>query len=223
MSARIPLLISLAMLLTLAAPAVGQQTPGELLQSALYKQQVEGDLEGAVKIFEGLAEDFPQRREIAARALVQLGQAYETMGNVEALRIYERVLSDYPDQTDTAEEARQRLASLGPSTPGTAETGTVARLIWSGPGTDNSATPSPDGTRLWTTSGGIAIRDVATGEMSRSTTVGDASAGMSTTPGWPRSVSRRVRILPASFVPSASRKNRMAPKITIATSSSIDS
>ena len=72
MSARIPLLISLAMLLTLATPAVGQQTPGELLQSALYKQQVEGDLQGAVTILEGLIEDFGQHREIAAGSVTKI-------------------------------------------------------------------------------------------------------------------------------------------------------
>ena len=44
MSARRPLLTSLAMLMLFAAPAVSQQTPEELLQSALYKQQIEGDL-----------------------------------------------------------------------------------------------------------------------------------------------------------------------------------
>ena len=82
------------MLLTLAAPAVGQQTPGELLQSALYKQQVEGDLEGAVTILEGLIEDFGQHREIAARALVQIGLAHAKLGSTSAQAAYRRVVAD---------------------------------------------------------------------------------------------------------------------------------
>ena len=112
MSARIAILISLTILLTLAAPAVGQQTPGELLQSALYKQQVEGDLQGAVTILEGLIEDFGQHREIAARALVQLGLAHETLGSTEAQRAYQRIVSDYPDQREQVVVAQSRLAAL---------------------------------------------------------------------------------------------------------------
>ena len=45
MSARIPLLLCLMMVALPTTPLGGQQTAEELLQSAQYKQQVEGDLQ----------------------------------------------------------------------------------------------------------------------------------------------------------------------------------
>ena len=172
MSARILLLISLAMLLTLAAPAVGQQTPGELLQSALYKQQVEGDLQGAVTILEGLIEDFGQHREIAARALVQLGLAHETLGSTDAQRAYQRIVSDYPDQQEQVVVARSRLAALVRPAAPTNPSGVVVRQVWTGPDVDVTGGPSLDGRYLsyvdWET-GDLAIRDLFTGEKRRLT------------------------------------------------------
>ena len=164
MSARIPLLISLAMLLTLAAPAVGQQTPGELLQSALYKQQVEGDLEGAVTILEGLIEDFGQHREIAARALVQLGLAHETLGSTEAQRAYQRIVSDYPDQREQVVVARSRLAALTQPATVVEASGVVVRQVWTSP----ASAVSPDGRYVvFKDKGDLAVRDLRTGENRR--------------------------------------------------------
>ena len=105
MGTRRPFLTTLAMLIVFAPPAVSQQTPEELLQSALYKQQIEGDLEGAAKILGAIVEDFGQHRVIAARALVQLGRIHETLGSTQAARAYQRVLSDYPDQLAAVAEA----------------------------------------------------------------------------------------------------------------------
>ena len=67
MSARTRLVIFLAMLCLPAAPLLGQQTPEELLQSALYKQQIEGDLGGAIEILRALVNDFSEHRAVAAR------------------------------------------------------------------------------------------------------------------------------------------------------------
>ena len=164
MSARIAILISLTMLLTLAAPAVGQQTPGELLQSALYKQQVEGDLQGAVTILEGLIEDFGQNREIAARALVQLGRAHETLGSTEAQRAYQRIVSDYPDQQEQVAVARSRLAALTQPATVVAASGVVVRQVWTSP----ASAVSPDGRYVvFKDKGDLAVRDLRTGENRR--------------------------------------------------------
>jgi Tol biopolymer transport system component len=112
MNPRHPLLACLLMLLLSATPLVGQQTPEELFQSALYKQQIEGDLEGARAILETLIEDFADHREVAANALVLLGRVHETLGSTQAERAYRRVLNEYPEQRVAADEARTRLARL---------------------------------------------------------------------------------------------------------------
>ncbi len=144
MSARRPLLTSLAMLILFAASATAQQTPAELLQSALYKQQIEGDLEGAAEILQGLIEDFPQHRDIAARALVQLGRVHETLGSTSAQRAYRRVLADYPDQQEQVAVARSRLAALTQPATVVEASGVVLRQVWTSPASD----VSPDGRYL---------------------------------------------------------------------------
>lgn len=133
MNARFSLLACLAMLVLFAAPTAGQQTPEELLQSALYKQQVEGDLVGAVEILQTLIDDFAEHREIAASALVLLGRVHETLGSANAERAYYRVLNDYPDQRGAVAQARARLALLTPASPAAAEDqGLIARRVCSG-------------------------------------------------------------------------------------------
>ena len=39
-------------------PLAAQQSPDALLQSALYKQQIEGDLQGAARILQQIVEDY---------------------------------------------------------------------------------------------------------------------------------------------------------------------
>lgn len=145
MSARTHLVIFLAMLCLPAAPLLGQQTPEELLQSALYKQQIEGDLGGAIEILRALVNDFPEHRAVAARALVQLGLAHETLGSAEAERAYQRVVSDYPEQQAAVGEARARLAALAPALPEAEREGPVARRRWVSPNFVTPGAVSPDG------------------------------------------------------------------------------
>jgi Tol biopolymer transport system component len=140
------------MLVLFAAPATSQQTPGELLQSALYKQQVEGDLEGAVEILEDLIDNYADHREIAARALVLLGRVHETLGSANAERAYRRVLEEYPEQRAAVDEARERLASLTQELAELRREPTFREIeIASKPG---NGVLSPDGSRLAFTSDG---------------------------------------------------------------------
>ena len=164
MSARRPLLTSLAMLILFAASATAQQTPAELLQSALYKQQIEGDLEGAAEILQGLIEEFPQHRDIAARALVQLGRVHETLGSTHAESAYRRVLNDYPDQQEQVVVARSRLAALRQPATVVEASGVVVRQVWTRP----AAAVSPNGRYLiFKDKEDLAVHDLHTGESRR--------------------------------------------------------
>ena len=132
MNTRTRLVMLLAMVCVLAAPLLGQpaqHTPEERLQSALYTQQIEGDLGGAIEMLRALVDEFPEHRAVAARALVQLGLAHETLGSGDAEGAYQRVVNDYPDQLAAADQARARLATLRPS-PTTEADGLVTRRRW---------------------------------------------------------------------------------------------
>ena len=86
--------------------------PEMRLREALHKEQVEGDLAGAIKLYEGIASDKQSPRGLAAQALLNLGRCHEKMGNRAAQQAYERIVRQFADQGPTTAEARSRLAVL---------------------------------------------------------------------------------------------------------------
>jgi Tol biopolymer transport system component len=108
---------------------------------------------------------------VAAKALLEMGQCYEKLGNTEARKAYERLLRDYGDQNEAAAQARTRLAALSGKVASSSST-MVVRRVWAGPGAGAddyvAGSLSPDGRYLscvdWTT-GDLAIRELATGKM----------------------------------------------------------
>ena len=137
-------------------------------KAAQHKEEVEGDLKGAIEQYQKIAQGAD--RALAAKALVQMGRAYEKLGDAEAQKAYDRVAREFADQTEAAAEARARLASLRGIPASSA--GIITRQVWTGPDVDLLGAPSPDGQYLsfvdWTT-GALALRDLVTGERRRLT------------------------------------------------------
>ena len=102
-----------------------QQTAAQLYQAGLYEEEVAGDLHKAIGIFEQVVKQFPDNKEIAAKAQLHIGLCYERLGLDKAREAYERVLSNYPAQAETAGIAREKLDNIlrakSLSTKGTAE------------------------------------------------------------------------------------------------------
>ncbi len=154
----------------LVTPALAQ-TGHDLFQQALVKEQAEGDLRAAIALYERIVRDFAEDRPLAAHALVQIGKCYERLGSQEAERAYQRVVSDYSDQSEHVEEARSRLAVLSRPPPTSLGALQVRRIASSRDGDATSGDwfggPHPDGRRFvyidWST-GSLAIRDLSTGE-----------------------------------------------------------
>src|SRR5689334_10765632 len=99
---RIKLLLTMMLLATLAHT----QSPDVRFRAAKQKETVEGDLRSAIGIYQELAESKDSSRELAAQALLRLGRCYEKLGSTESRKAYERVLRQYPDETQIAGEAR---------------------------------------------------------------------------------------------------------------------
>ncbi len=155
----------------LASPAGARQN-GEaevLLQAAMQRELVEGELEQAIELYRAIADGHGNNHAVAARALLYMGRSYEKLNSAEARNAYQRVVRDYADQSEMAGEARQRLAALAENAAAMSQSGIVARQLWAGGGeVDVTATPSPDGRYLfsvdmWT--GDLAMREVATGNI----------------------------------------------------------
>src|ERR1051325_5276211 len=88
------------------------QNAADLLQKGLRKEQVEGDIKGAIELYRQVAGECASSRSLAAQALVQLGKAYEKLGASEARAAYARVISDFADQAKELSEAKARFAVL---------------------------------------------------------------------------------------------------------------
>ena len=88
------------------------QSADDLYQSALLKKEAEGDLSGAIRLFQDIVAKFPGKRDIAAKAQLQIGLCYEKMGMQDAQKAFQSVVDKYPEQTQEVALAKERLAKI---------------------------------------------------------------------------------------------------------------
>ncbi|MDZ7264422.1 MAG: tetratricopeptide repeat protein, partial [candidate division KSB1 bacterium] len=100
------------LIIFITASAILAQSPSLLFQQALLKENGEGDLKGAVALYEKIVGDVAAERGLRAKAQLHIGMCWEKMGKQEAIVAYQRVLEDYKDQQIIAQEARDRLRLL---------------------------------------------------------------------------------------------------------------
>jgi Tol biopolymer transport system component len=154
------------------ALAQSQSGADQLMQQARTKAVVEGKLDEAVKLYADIATRFADDRATVVRALIEMADCYQKLGQTKAREIYERIVREYGDQTTVAAEARTKLAALQ-GTPGPSGSSTlIVRRVLKG---DASGQVSPDGRFVsftdWQT-GDVAIHDLATGQDRRLTDEG---------------------------------------------------
>jgi len=95
------------------APYAAAQKVGESelrFQDALRKQQVEGDLDGAIKLYQSIITSKTTEQVVLAKALLQLAIAYETTGK-QSQTLYERIVREFKDQP-AYKVARTKLDAL---------------------------------------------------------------------------------------------------------------
>ena len=92
--------------------ANGQPQAGALLNSAIYEEEVNGDLEKAIESYKLIIGEYPKDRDITAEALLHLGMCYEKLGLDEARATYRTLIDNYPDQTEKVTLASKRLALI---------------------------------------------------------------------------------------------------------------
>jgi tetratricopeptide (TPR) repeat protein len=159
------------------APRLIQQSAEELYQAALLKKEAEGDLSGAIKLFQDIIAKFPAKRDVAAKAQLQIGVCYEKMGTKEAEKAFQKVIENYPEQSDAVREAKEKLSLLlrAQALVKTGDSEFKLRQVWAGPLVDIMGAVSPDGRYLsfvdWI-SGDLAIRDLNSGTNRRLTNKG---------------------------------------------------
>jgi len=133
-----------------------------LLKAAANKELVDGDLNAAIELYKKVVAQPGASRAAVAKALVQMGQCYEKLGETqaqEARKAYQRVVREFADQPEFSKVARERLSTMA------AGPGMLVRQLWSGSDVDNQfVSISPDGRYFVYSDGNVAVHDLATGE-----------------------------------------------------------
>ena len=149
-----------------------QQTAGQLFEKALYMEEAQGDLQKAIDLYQEILKQFPKNREVAAKAQLHIGFCYEKLGLKEAEKSYQKVVDNYPEQTEAVRIAKEKL-NLILKAKAVIERGDKEfkiRQVWAGPRVSTSGAPSPDGRYLSHAAGSdLTIREIATGEERRLT------------------------------------------------------
>ncbi len=131
---RITIIFLLAVgLFAAAAPA---KTASVLLQEGLYAEEVDGNLDAAIKIYQQIIADPSANRSHVAQALHRQGLCYMKKNDEQQARaVFEKLVQQYGDQTSIIEKVKPLLADLVNHDPATLmPTDTIAYIELGNPG-----------------------------------------------------------------------------------------
>ncbi len=98
---------------TLCCGAVHAVPSGELLQQALYAEEIEGDLTAAIASYEKIVNDASAPANHVAQALYRQGMCYVRLKDeTRAAAALTRLVKDYSDQANLVEKAKPVLDNL---------------------------------------------------------------------------------------------------------------
>ena len=102
-----------AMVAVMLHADVSAQRGSETFSRALAAEKADGDLRGAIRLYEQAIREAGKDRQLAARALLRIGECYRRLGDAQARTAFARIVNEYADQTDIVGEARTRLEQAG--------------------------------------------------------------------------------------------------------------
>ncbi len=157
-----------------ALAVLAAESGNDLFQKGLAKERVDGDLRGAIEIYQKIASTQGMDRKLAAESLFRVAECQQALGNAEARKTYERILRDFADQRQVAVLAGNRMKALE-TTKAPENTEVSMTRVWA-PSSVNMriGSLSADGRFLsyaqyatnseYGTGGELFVRDLATGE-----------------------------------------------------------
>ena len=108
------------LLLTMLPAAIASQPKqaSVLLQEGLYAEEINGDLEAAIKIYQQVIDDNSAQKNLVAQALYRQGMCYMKLRNDKlAQSDFQRLVADFSDQTSIVEKVRPLLENLTNADP----------------------------------------------------------------------------------------------------------
>ena len=112
MKQRKALILIVVLSLILAGYNSFAQTAEELFPKAIQLEEVKGELNEAIKVYQLIIDQHPGNRKIVAEAYFHLGLCFEKLGMQDAMKAYRELIKNYDDQKDIVARARDRLAKL---------------------------------------------------------------------------------------------------------------
>ncbi len=119
----------------LPASAAPAKSASVLLQEGLYAEEIEGDLDAAIKIYEQVIVEAKETQRAAAQATYRIGMCYLKKGEKgKAAEYFQNIISNFHSQKALVAKAQRHLAKLKPPASGfgPAEPVPVEQLIKSG-------------------------------------------------------------------------------------------
>lgn len=159
------LIAILGALLSLAGSTRQADDPAVLLRAAIEKEEVEGDLQGAIDLYKHIIAKYGGNRAIAAKAQLHIGMCCEKLGLSEAQNAYQKVVKNYPDQAEAVKMAKEKLYILQKVKALVEKGEKEFKLSKIYTGEDYIDSISPDGQKLAIIrQNEIWVRDIATGK-----------------------------------------------------------
>jgi Tol biopolymer transport system component len=110
----VPIAVSLGLAAAVCA-AFALQNSSEhkvLFEKAKFTMKTKGDLKGAIQLFEEIIRKYPNERDYAAKSQLYIGFCYEKLGFGQAQAAFQKVVENYPEQTEAVAVAREKLVTL---------------------------------------------------------------------------------------------------------------
>ena len=151
------------------------QTPEQLYQKGLMKEEGEGALQEAIDLYNQIAENSNADKSIQAKALLHIGMCYEKMGKEEATKAYQKLVNNFPSQKNEVAIARERLSKLLISEKITQDETKdfLVRKVLADTEIEPLGAPSPDGRYIsfvnWRANSNLSILNLETNKRQRLT------------------------------------------------------
>ncbi|MDA1277455.1 MAG: tetratricopeptide repeat protein [Verrucomicrobia bacterium] len=159
MTTRNTIQLAVFLLILLTSPAQAAESLSVLLQKGIFAEETEGNLDAAIKIYEGIVKEGESNRALVAQAQYRLGVCRLKQGKAEeAAAAFRKLIEQYADAAELVAKSRERLAAIGQ--PAAAVT---MRQVWPKIGDLQPSRLSPDGQVIsfidWET-GDLWLRDL---------------------------------------------------------------
>ena len=102
----------LALLMVFIYETTVAQTPDQLFQKGIMKEEGEGSLKEAIELYKSVADNTKADKVLRAKALYQMGNCYEKLGQQEARSVYEKLVANYTDPQELVANAKRKLNKL---------------------------------------------------------------------------------------------------------------